>query len=106
MDGVTSEELRYFIGSKKACAQVYGTALRHHWGIENKLHWQLDVSFYEDKNRVSKRHGAENLALVRRLALSLLKQHPDKRSLACKRLLAALDPAFLEEVLSWGQQLR
>jgi hypothetical protein len=51
------------------------------------------------KNRVSKRHGAENLALLRRLALSLLKQHPDKRSLACKRLLAALDPEFLAEVL-------
>src|SRR6266853_240904 len=97
--GVTGEELRYFIGSKKASAKFYGMGLRNHWVIENKLHWQLDVSFNEDKNRVSKRHGAENLALVRRLALGLLKQHPDKRSLACKRLLAALDPAFLEEVL-------
>jgi predicted transposase YbfD/YdcC len=97
--GVAGEELRYFIGSKKASAKFYGTGLRNHWGIENKLRWQLDVSFNEDKSRVSKRHGAENLALVRRLALSLLKQHPDKRSLACKRLLAALDPAFLEEVL-------
>jgi predicted transposase YbfD/YdcC len=97
--GVTGEELRYFIGSKKASAKFYGIGLRNHWGIENKLHWQLDVSFNEDKSRVSKRHGAENLALVRRLALGLLKQHPDKRSLACKRLLAALDPAFLEEVL-------
>jgi len=50
--------------------------------------------FKRIRNRVSKRHGAENLALMRRLALSLLKQHPDKRSLACKRLLAALDPEF------------
>jgi predicted transposase YbfD/YdcC len=104
-DGVTGEELRYFIGSKKASAKVYGKALRNHWGIENTLHWQLDVSFDEDKNRVSKRHGAENLALVRRLALSLLKQHPNKRSLACKRLLAALDPAFLEEVLRGDSSL-
>jgi predicted transposase YbfD/YdcC len=103
--GATSEELRYFIGSKKASAKVYGEALRNHWGIENKLHWQLDVSFNEDKNRVSKRHGAENLALVRRLALSLLKQHPNKRSLACKRLLAALDQAFLKEVLSGDSNL-
>ena len=92
-------ELRYFIGSRKAKAKAYGQALRNHWGIENNLHWQLDVSFNEDKNRVSKRHGAENLALVRRLALSLLTQHPDKRSIACKRLLAALDPAFLTEVI-------
>jgi predicted transposase YbfD/YdcC len=98
-DGKLSSEVRYFIGSRKAKAKVYGNALRNHWGIENNLHWQLDVSFAEDKNRVSKRRGAENLALVRRLALSLLKQHPAKRSIACKRLLAALDPAFLAEVL-------
>lgn len=98
-DGKTTSELRFFIGSRKAKAKAYGQALRNHWGIENNLHWQLDVSFNEDKNRVSKRHGAENLALLRRLALSLLKQHPDKRSIACKRLLAALDPAFLTEVL-------
>jgi len=98
-DGKETSEVRFFIGSRKAKAKVYGNAFRSHWGIENKLHWQLDVSFAEDRNRVTKRHGAENLALVRRLAVSLLKQHPDKRSIACKRLLAALDPAFLEDVL-------
>lgn len=97
-DGKTSEQLRYFIGSRKTTAKVYGTALRHHWRIENTLHWQLDVSFAEDKNRVSRRHGAENLALVRRLALSLLKQHPNNESIACKRLHAALDSDFLLEV--------
>jgi predicted transposase YbfD/YdcC len=98
-DGKESSEVRYFIGSRKATAKVYGTALRNHWGVENGLHWQLDVTFAEDNNRFSKRQGAENLALVRRLALSLLKQHPYERSIACKRLLAALDPAFLQEVL-------
>jgi predicted transposase YbfD/YdcC len=99
-EGQESGEVRFFIGSRKANAKVYGKTLRNHWGIENHLHWQLDVSFYEDNNRVRKRHEAENLALVRRLAVSLLKRHPDKRSIACKRLLAALDPAFLEKVLS------
>jgi predicted transposase YbfD/YdcC len=99
VDGETTTEARYFIGSRKASAKAYGQALRNHWRIENTLHWQLDVSFAEDKNRVSKRHGAENLALLRRLALSLLKQHPDKRSIACKRIAAALNPAFLEEVI-------
>jgi predicted transposase YbfD/YdcC len=94
-----TSETRFFIGSRKANAKVYGQALRNHWGIENGLHWLLDVTFGEDHNQVSKRHGAENLALVRRLALSLLKQHPDKRSIACKRLQAALNPGFLEEVL-------
>jgi predicted transposase YbfD/YdcC len=97
--GITTLEIRYFIGSRAATAKDYGQALRNHWSIENNLHWQLDVTFQEDKNRVRKRHSAENLALVRRLALSLLKQHPDKRSLACKRLLAALDPEFLAAVL-------
>jgi predicted transposase YbfD/YdcC len=98
-NGKESNEVRFFIGSRKASAKVYGQALRRHWGIENHLHWHLDVHFDEDHNRVTKRHGAENLAFVRRVALSLLKQHRDKRSMACKRLLAALDPAFLEEVL-------
>ena len=97
--GETSHELVYFIGSRKASAKVYGKALRNHWGIENGLHWLLDTSFAEDNNRVSKRRGAENLSVVRRLALSLLKQHPDKRSIACKRLRAALEPGFLQEVL-------
>lgn len=75
--GKTTWEARYFLGSRRAKAKVYGNALRNHWGIENTLHWQLDVGFGEDKNRVTKRHAAENLALVRRLAVSLLKQHPD-----------------------------
>ena len=105
-DGKTTEQLRYFIGSRKARAKVYGTALRHHWGIENTLHWQLDVCFDEDKNRVSRRHGAENLALVRRLALSLLKQHPSEQSIACKRLRAALDPDFLLEVAALAGKQR
>jgi predicted transposase YbfD/YdcC len=94
-----STEVRYFIGSRNASAKTYGKALRHHWGIENNLHWQLDVSFSEDANRVAKRNGAENLASIRRLTLALLKRHPSKQSIACKRLNAALDVAFLEEVL-------
>jgi len=95
-----STEVRYFIGSRIASAKKYGATLRGHWSIENNLHWQLDVSFDEDNNRVTKRHGAENLSLLRKLALTLLKRHPDKRSIACKRLAAAFNPSFLEEVLT------
>jgi predicted transposase YbfD/YdcC len=95
-----STEVRYFIGSRIASAKKYGATLRGHWSIENNLHWQLDVSFDEDNNRVTKRHGAENLSLLRKLALTLLKRHPDKRSIACKRLAAAFNPNFLEEVLT------
>lgn len=97
--GVSSEETRYFIGSRRASAKVYGQALRNHWGIENGLHWQLDVTFAEDRNRVRKRNAAENLALLRRLTLSLLQAHPAKLSIAKKRFAAALDPGFLEEII-------
>ena len=99
VDGVVGEELRYFIGSKKASAKIYGQTLRGHWGIENKLHWQLDVVMGEDRNRFNKRNGADNLALIRRLTVSLLQAHPSKLSLAKKRFAAALDTEFLEEIV-------
>ena len=97
--GETTAEVRYFIGSRKASAKYYATGLRHHWGIENNLHWQLDVNFGEDQNRVTKRNAAENLALLRRLTLTLVQAHPAKLSIAKKRFAAALDPDFLEEIL-------
>ena len=96
--GKTTAETRYFIGNKKASAKYYGTGMRNHWGIENSLHWQLDVTFDEDHNRVTKRNAAENLALLRRLTLSLLQAHPAKSSIAKKRFAAALDPDFLDEI--------
>jgi predicted transposase YbfD/YdcC len=98
--GETTTEVRYFTGSKRASARYYGRGLRHHWGIENNLHWQLDVTFGEDRSRVQKRNAAENLALLRRLTLSLLKAHPSNDSIAKKRFAAALDTDFLEEILS------
>ena len=72
--GKTAAEVRYFIGGQKASAKYYGGGLRDHWGIENNLHWQLDVTFGEDGNRVQRRNAAENLALLRRLAHVLLKR--------------------------------
>jgi predicted transposase YbfD/YdcC len=103
--GKKTEEAHYFIGSRVMKARQYGEALRGHWGIENNLHWQMDLTFGEDASRVQRRHGAENLALVRRLALALLKRHPSKDSVACKRLSAALDTDFLEEILCAGCKL-
>jgi predicted transposase YbfD/YdcC len=99
VNGEAKGNLRFFIGSKKASAKYYGTGLRNHWGIENNLHWQLDVTFGEDHNRVQRRNGAENLALLRRLTLVLLKAHPAKMSLAKKRYVASLDSEFLDEIL-------
>jgi predicted transposase YbfD/YdcC len=97
--GETTDELRYFIGSKRAGARYYGRALRGHWRIENGLHWQLDVTFREDACRVRQRRAAENLATVRRFALSVLKRSPAAGSIATKQMEAALDVGFLEELL-------
>lgn len=97
--GKTTGDTRYFISSAPLAGETFAALTRNHWRIENNLHWQLDVTFREDANRVSGRRAAENLALVRRLALSLLKREPSKLSLACKRLRAALSPTFLESVL-------
>jgi predicted transposase YbfD/YdcC len=97
--GKTSYEDRYFIGSKRAGARTYGRALRDHWRIENCLHWQLDVTFREDDSRIRDRNAAENFALLRRVALSLLKQHPGKESIPTKRFSAALDEKLLEEIV-------
>jgi predicted transposase YbfD/YdcC len=103
--GQTSSETRYFISNEPLSAEAFAVATRNHWGIENNLHWQLAVTFREDENRVSHRHGAENLALLRRLALSLLKQENSKQSLGCKRLRATLSPPFLEKVLHAADNL-
>jgi predicted transposase YbfD/YdcC len=101
----TSTAVRYFIGSRRASAQEYGEALRDHWGIENNLHWQLDVTFREDANRTGERQAAENFALLRRMALMLLKRHSSNDSMASKQFQAALDPKFLEEILKTAENL-
>ena len=95
----TSAELRLFVGSRRASAREYGAALRGPWGIENSLHWQLDVTFGEDASRIQDRNNAQNMALLRKWALSLLKRHPDKDSIAVKRYSAALNPNYLQEIL-------
>jgi predicted transposase YbfD/YdcC len=105
VNGQTTMEVRYFIGSKKASARYYGKALRHHWGIENNLHWQLDVNFGEDQNRTKERTAAQNLGLLRRLAVTLLKHHPEEESITCKRLQAAWNTDFLEEVIRGSANL-
>jgi predicted transposase YbfD/YdcC len=98
-DQAPSYETRYFISSLLPRVRRFARAVRMHWGIENSLHWHVDVTFGEDGSRIAKRHGAENFALLRRLALSLLKRHPEKKSIACKRFAAALDTDFLQEIL-------
>lgn len=103
--GKTSTEVRYFISNRKLKARRCAKATRGHWGIENNLHWQLDVSFGEDDSRISDRQRAIAFAMLRKLALCLLKQHPAKESIAKKRIAAALDPVFLAEVLAGAKNL-
>jgi predicted transposase YbfD/YdcC len=92
-------EVRFFIGSRKAKARYYGKALRNHWRVENNCHWQLDVAFAEDDTRTRQRTAQTNFAVVRRLALNLIKQEDTPLSVAKKRFAAALDSHFLEEIL-------
>lgn len=103
--GKTSTETRYFIGSRRMSAKRYGQALRHHWRIENCLHWQLDVTCGEDDSRICSRNAADNFAALRRGAISLLKQNCCKRSLRGKRKKAALNSNFLEEILHGSRAL-
>src|SRR5262249_52422861 len=105
VDGETSDELRYFIGSRKMSAKAYGEAYRDHWRIENSLHWRLDVIFREDDSRIQKRNGQTNFALLRKLALSLLKRQPGKESIRRRRLAASYDTDFLEQILSPNSNL-
>jgi predicted transposase YbfD/YdcC len=105
IDGQTTTEACYFIGSRRMGARRYAQALRSHWAIENNLHWQLDVSFSEDASRIENRYGAANFALLRKIALGLLKQHPRKDSIARKRKHAALDTTFLGETLAGANKV-
>jgi predicted transposase YbfD/YdcC len=100
VNGKTSEELRLFIGSRLAKAQIYADVLRGHWGIENNLHWQLDVTFGEDDSSVINRNAAQNLALVRKWALSLLLRQRDKDSVSTRRYNAALTVEALQRILN------
>jgi predicted transposase YbfD/YdcC len=92
---------RYYISSLKANAEQLLQAVRSHWAIENDLHWSLDVTFHEDLNRVRMGNGAENFAVLRHIALNLLKQEKTlKLGLKGKRLKASWDENYLLKVLT------
>ena len=100
---VTSHEVRYFISSLPGDnAEKFADAVRSHWGIENSLHWVLDVAFREDESRVRKDNAPENMAMMRHVALNLLKAaKPAKKrvSIQSRRKLAGWDHGFLAHVL-------
>jgi predicted transposase YbfD/YdcC len=100
--GQTSTERRYFIASLKSpTARAVADAVRGHWAVENKLHWQLDVSFREDERRIRTGHGAENYSRLCRLALNLLKRDKTvKVGIHGKRLKAGWDEHYLLRLLT------
>jgi len=95
-------EIRFFINSFRSNARRFAKAVRGHWGIENSLHWVLDVSFDEDHSRIRKNHGAENFALLRRIALSLIKREATPGSIRGKRKMAGWNNELLLNVLVAG----
>jgi predicted transposase YbfD/YdcC len=98
--GVQTEEERFYISSKLQKAEYFNKAIRAHWGIENSLHWTLDVQFNEDKSRKRKDNAAENFATIRRLALTKLTNTPFKRQgVFNRRLIASWNENYLSEVL-------
>ncbi len=98
--GQSQTETAYFISSLPPDAERLLRAVRHHWRIENSLHWVLDVIFHEDDARLRVGDGAENFAILRRMVLNLLRRHPARLSLKRKRYKAALNTEFLFELLT------
>jgi predicted transposase YbfD/YdcC len=98
-EGKETVEVRYYISSLAVGVKRFAHAVRSHWGIENSCHWSLDITYREDESRIRDRHLRENFAWLRRFTLSLLKQHPGRKSVAMKRNSCGWSEDFLLEVL-------
>ena len=99
-DGKETIEIRYYISSLAMGVKRFARAVRGHWGIENTCHWVLDVTYREDESRIRDKALRENFAWLNRFTLSLLKQHPDRDSLAMRRRSCGWNENFLLEVLT------
>jgi predicted transposase YbfD/YdcC len=97
------QETRFYLSSLATDAATFNGLVRNHWGIENNLHWMLDVVFREDQSRTRRGNAPENLATVRKTALQLLNQATDKESIKSRRKMAGWDNNYLLKLL---QKLR
>lgn len=100
LNDTVQRETTYYISSLPSNAALILSAIRCHWSIENRLHWVLDVVFREDEGCIRKENSPQNMALLRKIALNILKQDPSKGSLKQKRYRAALDDTFLLQLLA------
>ena len=98
-DGKTSRERRYYLSSAKLDAKTFARAVRAHWGIENRLHWVLDVVFHDDLARLRTGHGPENMAVIKHMAMNLLRSAKPTTSLKNRRKLAGWDLEYLDHLI-------
>ncbi len=100
---VTQREVHYFLSSLAVEAATLAGYIRTHWHIVNRVHWILDIAFHEDDSRARVGFQPDNLAILRRITLNLLKRESSlKRSIKGKRYMAVLDTAYLLKVLQAG----
>jgi predicted transposase YbfD/YdcC len=99
-DGKETIEVRYYISSLAMGVKQFARAVRGHWGIENTCHWVLDMTYREDESRIREKTLRENFAWLNRFTLSLLKQHPDRTSIAMKRRSCGWNENYLLKVLT------
>ncbi len=99
-DGKDFSDVRYYLSSLPLGVKTFARAVRQHWGVENGCHWTLDMTFREDESRIRGPQIRENFAWLNRLALSLLKQHPEENSIAMKRQTCAWDDDYMLQVLT------
>ena len=95
-NGALARERRYYLCSAKLDPEVFALAVRAHWGVENRLHWVLDVVFHDDLARLRTGYGPQNMAVIRHMAMNLIRAPKDKHSLKTRRKLANLNPDYLE----------
>ena len=97
----TTSEVQFYLSSLVSDALAIGRAIRQHWGIENQVHWTLDVTFAEDESRIRRGDGAQNFALLRRIALNALNRETTyRRSTRQKCNRAAMDDLYMLKVLA------
>ena len=97
--GRTEHERRYYLSSATLDANTFAAAVRAHWGIENRLHWVLDVVFHDDLARLRTGSGPQNMAIVKHMAMNLVRNPKDKHSLKVRRKKANLNPDYLETLI-------
>ncbi len=96
----TTHEVQFYITSLASDANKIGSAIRQHWGIENSVHWTLDVTFHEDESQIRSLHSPQNFALLRRIALNALEREPTShRSIRQKSRRSAMNDHYMVSVL-------